>query len=138
VTGKSASRFRIWAERLKRDVVVLWFCTRHPRTPFIAKALAVALVAYAFSPIDLIPDFIPVLGYVDDLILLPIGIWLVMKLVPDEVMAECRVEAERWLEERRPRPRSYLGAAAIIALWLAALSVLLWLGWRWAGSWPAY
>lgn len=127
-------RLRELAGRFKREVVVLWFCTRHPRTPLIAKALAIALVAYAFSPIDLIPDFIPVLGYVDDLILLPIGVWLVMKLVPGDVMAECKVEAERWIEERRPRPRSYLGAALIVALWLAALIVLLWLGWRWAES----
>ena len=133
--GTGLEQLRALVARFKREVVVLWFCTRHPRTPFIAKALAAALVAYAFSPIDLIPDFIPVLGYVDDLILLPLGIWLVLKLVPEDVMAECRAEAARWLEERRPRPRSYLGAAVIVALWLAGLSVLLWLGWRWAGSW---
>lgn len=117
---------------------MLWFCTRHPRTPFVAKALAAGLVAYAFSPIDLIPDFIPVLGYLDDLIILPAGAWLVLKLVPADVMAECRDQAARWLEERRPRPRSYLGAALIIGVWLAALSAALWLGWRWAGSWPAF
>lgn len=68
------SRLREWARRLKGEIVALWFCTRHARTPFIAKALVVALVAYAFSPMDLIPDFIPVLGYVDELILLPVGI----------------------------------------------------------------
>ncbi len=115
-------------------MVTLWFCTRHPRTPFVAKALAAALVAYAFSPIDLIPDFIPVLGYVDDLLLLPAGIWVVMKLVPKDVLAECRDQAARWLEEKKPGPRSYFAAALIVALWLAAL----WLAWRWAESWLAW
>ncbi|HSQ05031.1 MAG TPA: DUF1232 domain-containing protein [Burkholderiales bacterium] len=112
----------------------MWFCARHPRTPFIAKALAAAVVVYAFSPIDLIPDFIPVLGYLDDLILVPIGVWLVLKLVPDEVMNECRAQAAQWLAQRKPRPRSYVGAAIIVAIWL----LLLWLAWRWAQSWLAY
>jgi len=127
-------RLREWGQRLKQDVVALWFCTRHPRTPFIAKALAAALVAYAFSPIDLIPDFIPVLGYLDDVLILPAGIWLVLKLVPPDVLAECRAQADRWLEEKRAQPRSYLAAALIVALWLGAL----WLAWRWAGSWLAW
>ena len=127
-------RLQKWAQRLKQDVVALWFCTRHPRTPFIAKALAAALVAYAFSPIDLIPDFIPVLGYLDDVLILPAGIWLVLKLVPPDVLAECRTLAVRWLEEKQARPRSYLTAGLIVALWL----VLLWLAWRWAGSWRAW
>lgn len=120
------NRLREWAQRLKGEIVALWFCTRHPRTPFIAKALVVALVAYAFSPIDLIPDFIPVLGYVDELILLPVGIWLVLKLVPRDVLEECRAKAARWLEEKRSQPRSYAAAAVIVALWLAAP----WLAWR--------
>ena len=131
-------RLREWAQRLKGEIVTLWFCTRHPRTPFAAKALAAALVAYAFSPIDLIPDFIPVLGYLDDLIILPLGVWLLLKLVPEDVMAECRGEAARWLEERRPKPRSYLGAALVVALWLAVLIFVSWLAWRWAESWAAY
>ena len=120
-------RIREWARRLKIDMVALWFCTRHPRTPFAAKAVAAAVVAYAFSPIDLIPDFIPVLGYLDDLILLPLGVWIVLKLVPGDVLEECRAQATRWLEEKKAKPRSYLGAALIVALWLAAL----WLAWRW-------
>jgi len=127
-------RLKEWAQRLKNEVVAIWFCTRHPRTPFVAKALAAALVAYAFSPIDLIPDFIPVLGYLDELILLPIGIWLVLKLVPRDVLAECRDQAARWLEDKNPRPRNYLAATLIVALWLAALVFVSWLAWRWAGS----
>jgi uncharacterized membrane protein YkvA (DUF1232 family) len=127
-------RLKEWARRLMADVVALWFCTRHPRTPLLAKALAAALVAYAFSPIDLIPDFIPVLGYLDELILLPAGIWLVLKLVPEDVMAECRGQAARWLEEKKSGPRSYLGAALIVTLWLVALIFVGWLAWRWAES----
>ena len=131
-------RIREWARQLKTQIIVLWFCTRHPRTPFMAKALAAGLVAYAFSPIDLIPDFIPVLGYLDDLVIVPVGVWLVLKLVPTDVMAECRAQAARWIEERRPKPRSYLGAAAIVLVWVALLIFLSWLAWRWAGSWLAY
>lgn len=127
-------RLKAWAQRLKAQLVALWFCARHPRTPFYAKALAMALVAYAFSPIDLIPDFIPVLGYLDELILLPIGIWLVLKLVPGDVMAECREQATRWLDDGQARPRSYIAAALIVLIWLAAL----WLAWRWAESWLAH
>ncbi len=122
------------AKQLKGELATVWFCTRHPRTPFVAKALAAAVVAYAFSPIDLIPDFIPVLGYLDDLILLPMGVWLVIRLIPPDVMAECRAQAAAWLERKSARPRSYVGAAIIAALWLAAL----WLGWRWAQHWLAY
>jgi uncharacterized membrane protein YkvA (DUF1232 family) len=127
-------RLREWARRLKAELVALWFCARHPRTPLLAKALAAGLVAYAFSPIDLIPDFIPVLGYVDDLILLPAGIWLVLKLTPADVLVECRAQAAHWLDERGSKPQSYLGAALVIALWLA----VLWLAWRWAESWLAH
>jgi uncharacterized membrane protein YkvA (DUF1232 family) len=128
------SRLRDWAQRLKAELVTLWFCTRHPRTPFLAKILAAGVAAYAFSPIDLIPDFIPVVGYLDELILLPAGVWLVLQLVPEEVLTECRGQATRWLEERRSKPRSYLGAMLVIVLWLAAL----WLAWRWTESWLAH
>ena len=79
--------------RLKNEIFALWLASRHPRTPLFAKVLAVAVVAYAVSPIDLIPDFIPVLGYLDDILLLPIGIWIVLKLIPGEVMTECRARA---------------------------------------------
>jgi uncharacterized membrane protein YkvA (DUF1232 family) len=137
VTSDRSTRLREWARRLKREVVVLWICTRHPRTPLLAKVLAVAVVGYALSPIDIIPDFIPVLGYLDDLVVVPLGIWLVLKLVPGDVMAECRAEADLRMEEWRAAPRSRLAAAVIVFLWLAALALLAWLGWRWLGSAPA-
>lgn len=119
-----------WRERLqalKQHLAAVWFSTRHPRTPVLAKVIAVAVVAYAFSPIDLIPDFIPVLGYLDDLLLLPLGIWLVLRLVPDDVMAECQAQAAHWLEQKNPRPRSYAAAGIILLLWLG----LAWLTWTW-------
>ena len=92
------------------------------RVPWYAKALAVAVAAYALSPIDLIPDFIPVIGYLDDLILLPLGIWLAISLVPDEVMAECRANASAILQ----RPTSRAGMIAIIVLWIAGALALAW------------
>jgi uncharacterized membrane protein YkvA (DUF1232 family) len=121
--GRIAQRLKDWARRLIGEIATLWFCARHPRTPLSVKLLAAAVAAYAFSPIDLIPDFIPVLGYLDDLILLPIGVWLVLKLAPPDVIVECREQARIWMEAKRPKPRSYFGAALIAALWLAALAL---------------
>lgn len=128
------NRLREWAKQLKREIVALWFCTRHPRTPALAKITAAAVVAYAFSPIDLVPDFIPVLGLLDDLILLPAGIWLVLKLVPREVLDQCREDAARWLARGSAAPHSRIGALIIVLLWV----LILWLGWRWAQTWVAY
>ena len=121
------NRLLQWAKKLKADVVTLWFCYRHPQTPLIAKILAIGVVAYAFSPIDLIPDFIPVLGLLDDALLLPIGIWLTLKFVPKPVLDECREKATQWLAEKHGKPRNGLGAAIVIALWITAA----WLCWRW-------
>jgi uncharacterized membrane protein YkvA (DUF1232 family) len=118
-------RIREWARRIKRDVHALWLAARDPRTPWYAKALALGIAAYALSPIDLIPDFIPVLGYLDELILLPLAIALAVRLVPPPVMAEHRAAAAR--AENRPTSRS--GAAFVIALWLLAAALLLW--WFW-------
>jgi uncharacterized membrane protein YkvA (DUF1232 family) len=119
-------RLRRWGRAIKQDVLALWFCCRHPRTPLLAKLLALAIAAYALSPIDLIPDFIPVLGYLDELILLPAAIIVVLKLIPADVLVECRAQASRWTEENRGRPRSYAGAAVVVLLWLC----LAWLGWK--------
>jgi len=120
------NRLLQWAKQLKAEVVTLWFCYRHPQTPWIAKILAIAVVAYAFSPIDLIPDFIPVLGLLDDAILLPIGIWLALKFVPKPVLDECREKAVQWLAQKHNKPRNWFGAAMVIALWIAAA----WFAWH--------
>lgn len=110
---------RTWAKRIKRDGVTLWFAGKHPLTPWYAKALGLFVVAYALSPIDLIPDFIPVLGYLDDVILLPALIWLTVRLLPFEVLTECRTQADAWMQSEGAKPRSRLGAVLIVALWLA-------------------
>ncbi|GLX13139.1 hypothetical protein Pstr01_13780 [Pseudomonas straminea] len=111
-------RINDWAKALKRQVMMLWFSCRHPRTPAMAKVLAIVVVAYALSPIDLIPDFIPVLGYLDDVILLPLGIWLVMRLMPASVLQECRHHAADHERNRTPRPRSMIAGALIVVIWL--------------------
>ena len=120
-------RLRDWARSLKADVLALWFCCKHPDTPLSAKILATLVVAYALSPIDLIPDFIPVIGYLDDVILVPIGIYFTLKLVPQHVLEECRAKARDWIAARQPKPRNYVAAAVIVVLWL----LMLWIAWRW-------
>lgn len=119
-----------WAQRLKRDGLTLWFASRDSQTPLSAKLLAAAVVAYALSPIDLIPDFIPVLGLLDDLILLPGLIWIAVRLLPTSVLTRSRAKAEQWLAERRDRPRSRLGATLIVLLWITvmAAAAVWWLG----------
>lgn len=114
-----------WATRVKRDAVALWFAYRHPATPILAKALCIFVVAYALSPIDLIPDFIPILGYVDDALLLPGLIWLAVRLVPADVLDECRRQGDAWLEREGRKPRSYMGAAVIVMIWI------LFMWWLW-------
>jgi uncharacterized membrane protein YkvA (DUF1232 family) len=106
------------APALKRDTYALYLACRDPRVPWYAKALAAAVVAYALSPLDLIPDFIPVLGYLDDLLLVPLGLALALRLLPAPVMAECRREAAARLAAGSSRPRSWVGGAAIVAVWL--------------------
>lgn len=113
---------RDWARRLKHDVVALWIAARDPRVPWYAKALAGAVAAYALSPIDIIPDFIPVLGYLDDLLIVPAGIWLVVRLIPAPLMVEFRQAATR----RAERPASYVAAGVIAALWIVSAGALIW------------
>ncbi|UVK51590.1 DUF1232 domain-containing protein [Mesorhizobium sp. AR02] len=113
-----------WAGNIKRDVVALWLAARDPRVPWYAKAAAGAVAAYALSPIDLIPDFIPIIGYLDDLIIVPLGIMLAVKLVPADLMQEFRDEATR-----RAKPVSKAGLAFMVAVWILAALVLLWLFW---------
>jgi uncharacterized membrane protein YkvA (DUF1232 family) len=122
---------KLWARRLIRDVHAVYLAAYDPRVPWYAKILAGAVAGYALSPIDLIPDFIPVLGYADDLIIVPLGIWLVVSLIPNEVMAECRAKADAAAQ----RPRSTTAAAAIIAIWVGAVAMLGWAGFtRWRPS----
>jgi uncharacterized membrane protein YkvA (DUF1232 family) len=97
-------KVKAWARRLKRDVHAIYLAARSPRVPWHAKIIAIAVAGYALSPVDLIPDFIPVLGYVDDLIIVPLGIWLVLSLIPEEVMAEYRAIADK--AETPPAARS--------------------------------
>lgn len=113
--------WKAWAarvRRIKRDGVTLWFAVRHPDTPWPVKALVFFVVAYALSPIDLIPDFIPVLGYLDDAILLPVLIWLAVKLLPAPVLATCRQRADDWMGRGGRKPRSRLGLVLVVAAWL--------------------
>jgi uncharacterized membrane protein YkvA (DUF1232 family) len=116
--------FRRWARAIKRDVVALWLAAHDPRVPWYAKAVASAVTAYALSPIDLIPDFIPVLGYLDDLIIVPFGILLAIKLVPPELMTEFRQEAVR-----RSRPTSRAGLIFIVLVWLLVAAGVVWPLW---------
>lgn len=118
---------KAWATRIKRDGVTLWFAARHPRTPWYAKALGVFVVAYALSPIDLIPDFIPVLGYVDDVLLLPALIWLAVRLLPADVRQSCRQQADDWMRTQGRKPRSRSGIAFVVIVWvgLCAMAYVL-------------
>jgi uncharacterized membrane protein YkvA (DUF1232 family) len=126
-------RLKAWAEALKREALALWFASRDARTPWHAKAFALVIVAYALSPIDLIPDFIPVLGFLDEIILLPGAIWLAIRLVPKQVLLDARARARAWIEAHRPHPRIRVAAGIIVALWLLAA----WGLWRWLASAPA-
>jgi uncharacterized membrane protein YkvA (DUF1232 family) len=118
-------KLKLWARSIKRDVVALYFAARDPRVPWYAKAVAAAVAAYALSPIDLIPDFIPVLGYVDELFVLPLGILLAVKLISPEIMADHRAAAL----SAESKPKSRAAAAAIIAIWLAVTAFFIWLFW---------
>jgi uncharacterized membrane protein YkvA (DUF1232 family) len=125
-TDSMWNRLKTWARRMKRDTLALYLASRDPRVPWHAKAMAMATAAYAFSPIDLIPDFVPVLGYLDDLILLPLFIAVTIRLVPPEIMAELRIEADHRLTNARPR--STAGAIVIVLIWLSlAAATVYWL-----------
>src|SRR5882762_3395878 len=108
---------KTWARAARRDVVAVWIAARDPRVPWYAKALALAVAAYALSPIDLIPDFVPVIGYLDDLIIVPAGIALVVRMIPPDIMAEHRALAAAALD----RPVSWTAAVVVVSLWVAAL-----------------
>jgi len=118
------ARAKQWARAIKQDVLALWIASRDSRTPWFAKLAAAAVAAYALSPIDLIPDFIPVVGYLDDLIIVPLGILLVVKLIPAPLMAEYRAAAAQ-----RSKHSSHGGMVAIGLIWIAAAALILWSLW---------
>jgi uncharacterized membrane protein YkvA (DUF1232 family) len=122
------ARLKDWARTVRRDVVALFLAARDSRTPWYAKALAGLVAAYALSPIDLVPDFIPVIGYLDDLVIVPLGIWLVIRLIPADLMHEFRAAALRM----EARPKSRAGAFVVVALWIASTGLLVW--WLWPKS----
>lgn len=111
------------ARHLKAETVALYLAARDPRTPWYAKLLVAGIVAYALSPIDLIPDFIPVLGYLDDLILIPIGVTLAIKLVPHQVLEECRARAQDTI--RNGKPVSRVAGAVVIVIWVVLTALCL-------------
>lgn len=115
---------KTWARNLKRDVGALWIAARDSRVPWYAKAVAGAVAAYALSPIDLIPDFIPVIGYLDDLLIVPAGIWLALRLIPPALMLEFRAVADA----RATKPVSRVALVIILALWLSlTAATTIWL-----------
>ncbi len=124
-------RLRRWAAAVKMDVVALWLAARDPRVPWTAKILAGTVAAYALSPIDLIPDFVPVLGYLDDLIIVPIGIVLAARLIPDDLLMDLRRQAAG-----RIKPVTRAGIVIVVAVWLAAAGIGLWLVWSMTGITP--
>ena len=123
------SRLRQWARTIRREAHTLYIAARDPRTPWYAKALALAIAAYALSPIDLIPDFIPILGFLDEVILLPLAIAGVLKLVPAVVMSESRAAAAAAAQV----PVSRTASAAIVLIWVAAIGLTGWLAYCYFG-----
>jgi uncharacterized membrane protein YkvA (DUF1232 family) len=121
------SRLKIWAHRVRVDVHAVWLAARDPRTPWPVRLLGLLIAAYALSPIDLIPDFVPILGMIDDLLLLPLGVWLFVRLVPKPLFREHRLTAEAASE----RPVSRGGALLIVSIWLVAAGMIAAYLWSW-------
>lgn len=128
IMGDWIDQAKTWARRLKRDVVALWLAARDVRVPILAKLMAGGVAAYALSPIDLIPDFIPVLGYLDDLLIVPLGIMLAVRLIPADVMADLRVQAGAL-----SRPISRAGLVAVVVIWVLVAGLAAWYVWPMIG-----
>jgi uncharacterized membrane protein YkvA (DUF1232 family) len=127
-TASMGSRWKEWAGKLKRETYALYLAYRDPRTPWPARLLAAVVVAYALSPIDLIPDPIPVLGYLDDLVLVPLGLALALRMIPPAVMIDSRARAVEL--EAQGYPANRIAAAMVVALWLLLAGALGWMVWR--------
>jgi len=125
---RSAARFLHWARTLRREIAVVYLAARDPRVPWHAKLVAAAVAAYALSPIDLIPDFIPIIGHLDDVIIIPLGLWLAIRLIPPAVLAEIRARVGA---EQASLPQNRAAAAVIIALWLAGILAAALIAIRW-------
>ena len=121
----SFQKISAWAKALKLDVLALWFALKHPSVSGWAKAIAFIAVAYALSPIDLIPDFIPVLGYLDDLIIVPVLVWLALKLIPTDLMNQARDQAVEWINSNQSKPKSYVGLFIVLVIWLFCLAIVV-------------
>lgn len=121
--GKTLTKLKNYARKLKQNVFVLYLSYKDKRVPWYARLVAILVVAYAFSPIDLIPDFIPVLGYLDDLIIVPLGISLALKLIPSYIMEENREKAEEM--RKKGKPKNWFAAALFILIWILAA---VWVG----------
>lgn len=124
-------KIRLWAGKLRAEVYALYLASRDPRVPIVAKLLVALVVAYVLSPIDLIPDFIPILGQLDDLMIIPLGLWIAMRLVPSDVWRECRMRAAE--ASGTSPPGSRIAAVVIMTIWLIAL---IWVGkYLWGRPW---
>ncbi len=126
---KAINRWRERIRQLKHDTYALYLAYRDPRTPWYAKLFVACVVGYAFSPVDLIPDVVPVFGYLDDLVLVPLGLWLAVRMIPAPVLADCRARARAAMAEERPA-RNWVAAAAIIAVWLLLAGMAVVVVWR--------
>ena len=115
------NKIKTKAKELKSNVLALYLASRHPSTPLFAKILTGLIVAYALSPIDLIPDFIPVLGLLDDIILLPLGIYIAIRMIPNDVLEQFREQAK----QMEDKPKSYAAAVGIVLLWIAIAALVL-------------
>ncbi|MCQ2992976.1 YkvA family protein [Pseudomonas syringae] len=124
--SNTIKHLKLWARRLKANLILLWLCCRQPDMPWLPKIVALVTVAYAVSPIDLIPDFIPVLGFLDDVILLPLGIALALRLIPDDLQQRCRPEAEAMAGKRIQLKGQWLTITCIVLIWL----LIAWALWR--------
>lgn len=111
-------KLKLWAARVRRDTLALWFAIRDRRTPWWLRWFGLLIIAYALSPVDLIPDFLPLIGYLDELILLPAGLWLMIRCMPAEVLVDSRARADAWLAAGESKPRSTLGAVIVIIIWV--------------------
>ena len=117
------NRLKGWAKQLKRHLFMLYIACRDPRVPWYAKVFTACVVAYAFSPVDLIPDFIPVLGYIDDIILVPLGIFLALKMIPTPVMNDCEKQAQELMKDGKPK--NWTAGVIVLLIWTAAF---VWIG----------